>query len=102
MSVKISKPTSKCTLHDIRKLKEDLAEKAFLQSHSIYIDTIAVGSVVVVLRFPPNCKGWVLSALTPAFLHTHYLTEVSVDGEQLNIEQEDKEKLVCVFVCVDV
>ena len=43
MSVKINKPTSKCTLYDLRKLREALAEKSSLASHSVYIDTISPG-----------------------------------------------------------
>ena len=100
MSMKLNKPTYKCTLHDIRKLKEDLAEEAFLPSHCVYIKDIAVSSVLVVFSFPTNCKGWILAALTPAFLNKHHLTEVTVDGEHLKIEREEKDELVCVCVCV--
>ena len=100
MAMKMNKPVSECTLHEIRKLKESLTEKAFLHSYSVYIDTIAESSVLVVLCFPPDCIGWVLAAVTPDFMDTHHLTEVSVDGEYLtfyhNLREEDK--LVRVFV----
>ena len=101
MAMKINKPVSECTLHEIRKLKESLTEKAFLHPYSVYIDTIAESSVLVVLRFPPDCIGWVLAALTPDFMDTHHLTEVSVDGEYLTLYpklQEEEEELVRVFV----
>ena len=97
MAMKMNKPVSECTLHEIRKLKESLTEKAFLHSYSVYIDTIAESSVLVVLRFPPDCIGWVLAALTPDFMDTHQLTEVSVDGKYLTKSQENEE-LVCVVV----
>ena len=101
MAMKMNKPVSECTLHEIRKLKESLTEKAFLHSYSVYIDTIAESSVLVVLRFPPDCIGWVLAAVTPDFMDTHHLTEVSVDGEYLTLYpklHEEKEELVRVFV----
>ena len=97
MAMKMNKPVSGCTLHEIRKLKESLTEKAFLHSYSVYIDTIAESSVLVVLRFPTDCIGWVLAALTPDFMDTHQLTEVSVDGKYLTKSQENEE-LVCVVV----
>ena len=101
MAMKMNKPVSECTLHEIRKLKESLTEKAFLHPYSVYIDTIAESSVLVVLRFPPDCIGWVLAALTPDFVETHHLTEVSVDGKYLTLYQkfqEEKQELVRVFV----
>ena len=101
MAMKMNKPVSECTLHEIRKLKESLTEKAFLHSYSVYIDTIAESSVLVVLCFPPDCIGWVLAALTPDFVDTHHLTEVSVDGEYLTLYpklHDEKEELVRVYV----
>ena len=99
MALKIEKPSSECTLHEIRKLKEEIAEESALPSYSVYIESVAESSVLVVLRFPPGCAGWVLAAMTPAFLHTHCMTEVVVDGKQLTVYQGDREKLVCL-VCV--
>ena len=100
MAMKMNKPVSECTLHEIRKLKESLTEKAFLHSYSVYIDTIAESSVLVVLRFPPNCIGWVLAAVTPDFVDTHHLTEVSVDGEYLTLYPKLHEELVRVHLFV--
>ena len=42
MTVKINKPASKCTLHEIRKLKEAITERASLQSYSMYIEEESV------------------------------------------------------------
>lgn len=95
MVMKIKKPASMCTLHDIRKLKEALVEKATIQSFCMYIESVAESSVEVVLRFPPNCIAWVLAAMTPDFLCMHYLMEVTVDGQQLMIPHDDRENLVC-------
>ena len=101
MAMKMNKPVSECTLHEIRKLKESLTENAFLHPYSVYIDTITESSVLVVLRFPPDCIGWVLAAVTLDFMDTHHLTEVSVDGEYLTSYpklDEENEELVRVFV----
>lgn len=45
LSVKISKPTSQCTLHDIRKLRPHW--EAFLRSHSVYINTSSVLTCII-------------------------------------------------------
>ena len=94
MTVKINKPPSVCTLHEIRKMNEALAEKASLQSYSVYIESVSESSVLVVLRFPPSCVWWILAALTPDFMTTHLLTDVVVDEKQLEIEHTSQEKLV--------
>ena len=96
MVLKINKPPSVCTLHEIRKLKETLAEKASLSSYSVYIESVAQSSVMLVLRFPPSAVGWVLAALTPDFLRTHLLAEVTVDGQPLTAIEGGKDYLVGV------
>ena len=94
MVMKINKPASLCTLHEIRQLKEALAEKASLHSYSMYIESVAESSVLVVLRFPPICAEWILTSTTPDFLHAHRLTELCIDGKHLTIHQGDIEELV--------
>ena len=41
MTMKINKPATECTLHDIRKSKEAIAERASLQSYSVYVGDIS-------------------------------------------------------------
>ena len=74
--VRIDKPASECTLYDIRKLNEAIIQGSSLCSHSIYISSVADKCVEVVVAFPSSAVGWVLSAMTPAFMHTHLLSEV--------------------------
>ena len=102
MAMKIDKPATVCTLHEIRKFKEALAERVSLHSYSMYIESVAESSVLLVVRFPESCVGWVLAAMTPDFLQTHLLSDVTVDGEPLTIQQGDaKNDMVCVYVyCV--
>ena len=57
MRVKINKPASECTLHEIRKLKEAITERASLHSYSMYIEEESVGSVQLELGFPASCVG---------------------------------------------
>ena len=97
MVMKIDKPASVCTLHDIRVLKEELAETAALQSYCMYVESVAESSVRVVFRFPPSCIRWLVTALTPDFQHTHHLIEVSVDGKDLTVHLEHMMVHVCVF-----
>ena len=95
--VRIDKPASECTLYDIRKLNEAIIQGSSLCSHSIYISSVADRCVEVVVRFPSSAVGWVLSAMTPAFMHTHLLSEVAVDGKQLTIIEADSDELVSVY-----
>ena len=97
MVLKIEKSESNCTLYEIRKLKEEIAEEASLHSHSVYIESESVHCVEVVVAFPSSAVGWVLSAMTPAFMHTRLLSEVAVDGEQLTIIEADSDELVSVL-----
>ena len=95
--VRIDKPASECTLYDIRKLNEAIIQGSSLCSHSIYISSVANKCVEVVVRFPSSAVGWVLSAMTPAFMHTHLLSEVAVNGRQLTIFEADSDELVSVY-----
>ena len=97
MTMKINKPPSVCTLHEIRMFKEDLAERASLQSYGMYIESVSESSVLVVLRFPPICVGWILAALTPDFMTTHLVTDVVVDRKQLAIGHMSQEDLVYAY-----
>ena len=87
MVVKINKPSSECTLHEVRKLNEATTTKSGLESHSVYISSVAKNCVVVAMRFPSSAVGWVLAAMTPDFIHTQHLTEITMDGKQLTIIQ---------------
>ena len=96
MVVKIDKPASQCTLHDVRKLNE---ANSGLCPHSVYISGVANKCVEVVVRFPSSAAGWVLAALTPHFMTTHHLTEVTLDGSRLPPLLEDtRENLVCAIL----
>ena len=94
MAVKINKPASVCTLHEIRQLKEDIAKEAHLQSYSVYFESGFKSSVLVVLRIPPSCTGLVRTAITPDFAHAHHLTLVTVDGIPLAITWRERRELV--------
>ena len=94
MAVKINKPASVCTLHEVRKLKDALAEKASLHSYGMYIESMSESSVVLVLRFPESCVGWILAALTCKFLQEHLLSDVVVNGRKLTTFQAPQQELV--------
>ena len=85
MTMKINKPTSECTLHEVRKLKETIAERASLQSYSVYVGDISESSVQLELGFPASCVGWIMEALTPDFQAKHLLSDVVFDG-RCNVE----------------
>ena len=97
MTLKINKPKSKCTLHEVRKITEAIAEKANLQSHSVYIGAALEGSVQLELGFPASCVGWILGVFTPDFLATHLLSDVVLGQQHLSILDWPQEKLVCSF-----
>ena len=95
--VKMDKQPSMCSLYELRKFAEDLADSSSLVRYSLFIQAIGPGSVVVELRFPPSAVGWVLAAMTPDFLHTHNLIEVTVDGQPLTTIEGDEEYLVGIY-----
>ena len=80
MTVKINKLTSECTLHEVRKEAEAIAENASLQSYSVYIGAVLEGSVQLELGFPVSCVGWILGVFTPDFLATHLLSDVVLNN----------------------
>ena len=95
MVVKINKPPTECTLHDIRVFREAFANQSSVFSHSIYVDAIAASSVRVTLGFHPSALGWVLAALSPSFLESHQLSDVVVEGKSLVMYTGDLVCLVC-------
>ena len=95
MTVKINKPASECTLHEVRKLKETIAERASLHSYSVYVGDISESSVQLELGFPASCVGWILGVFTPDFLATHLLSDVVLSQQHLSILDWPQEKLVC-------
>ena len=96
MVLKIDKPASQCSLHEVRKLNEVIITTSGLESHSVYIGSVAKNCVMVSVRFPSSAVGWVLSAMTPNFMTTHCLSEVTLDGQQLSLLRREREKLVCI------
>ena len=83
MTVKINKPSSECTLYEIRELKEAVEEKASLESFATYIDAPGKGSVQVVLHVHEEV-GWMMGVVfTLDFRRRHLLTDVTVDEKDL-------------------
>ena len=97
MTVKINKSASQCTLHEIRRTTEAIAERANLQSYSVYIGAVLEGSVQLELGFPANCVGWILAALTPDLLATHLISDVILGKSMLFNVEMPQEQLVSSF-----
>ena len=85
MALKLNKSTSQCTLHEIRRLKESIAEAASIEPYSMYIESEAEGSVLIVLGIHPDCVESVVMTMTPDFQQIHHLTEVSIDGRDITL-----------------
>ena len=100
MAAKVDKPPSQCTLLEVRKLNKALIKKSTLCSHSVYIGAVSRNCVVVKFRFPSSAVGWVLAAITPDFMTSHSITDVTLDGKKLSIFHGKKRELVCSYLCV--
>ena len=103
MVVKIDKPSAQCTLLEVRKLNKAIIEKSTLCSHSVYIGAVSRNCVVVRLRFPSSAVGWVLAAITPDFMTSHRITDVTLDGRQLYLAPDSTYTpvhYVCKFTLV--
>ena len=80
MTVKINKPPSECTLHEIREFKESVEEKASIESYAMYIESPGEGSVIVGLIVPREV-GWMVGVVfTADFKQEHLLTDITMDG----------------------
>ena len=101
MIVKIDKPSSECRLYEIRKLNEAFIKGSQLNPHSAYISAVCSNCVVVEFLFPTSAVGWILAAFTATFMHTHLITEVTVDGERLTVVEADMDELVHSMCVVD-
>ena len=80
MAMKINKPVSACTLHEIRQLRESIAESANLHSYSMYIENPTEGSVGVVFRVPSHCIWFLARVFTPEVTEKHRLSDVTLAG----------------------
>lgn len=83
MVMKINKSTNECSLYEVRQLKESITKESDLQEYTVYIEGPELGSVNVVLSFPPQCKQLVAMALTPSLREIHKVTDVTIDGQDL-------------------
>ena len=82
MAMKINKSTDQYSLHEIRQLKEAIAESAAVHSYSVYMESVAESSVLVQFLVHPACAQMVHAAITPDFsyLYNVIVVEVSDNG----------------------
>ena len=78
MAVKINKSINECTLHEIRQLKEAIAENASVHWYSMYIESVAESSVLVVLCVHSACTKQVYAAMTPDFTYLYNLNDIKM------------------------
>ena len=78
MAMKINKSTDECSLHEIRQLKEAIAESAAVHSYSVYMESVAESSVLVQFLVHPACAQMVHAAITPDFSYLYNVTVVEV------------------------
>ena len=83
MAMRINKPASACTLHEIRQLRESIAKSAALESYSMYIENPGEGSVIAAFHVPAHCSWLVARAITPEFKQTHSLSDVTLAGQDI-------------------
>ena len=83
MTMTINKPSSECTLYEIRELKEEIEEEASLEAYATYINSPLKGSVQVVLHVHEEV-GWMVGVVfTLDFRRRHLLTDVRIGEEDL-------------------
>ena len=84
MAMKINKSTDQCTLHEIRQLKEAIAESAAVHSYSVYMESVTESSVLVQFLVHPACAQMVHAAITPDFSYLYNVTVVEKSGDGLH------------------
>ena len=83
MAMKINKSIHDCSLHEIRQLKEAMAENASVHTYSMYIESLAESSVLVVLRIHSACAEQVYAAMTPDFTYFNLIDNIEVTPDFL-------------------
>ena len=78
MAMKINKSINECFLHEIRQLKEAIAESAAIHSYSVYMESVTESSVLVQFLVHPACAQMVLATITPDFSYLYNVTVVEV------------------------
>lgn len=79
MAMTIKKPAHVCTLHEVRQLKESIAENASVHSYGVYIEKIDFGSVKVVLFIHSYVASLMKAVMTSEFMHRNFLGEVTLE-----------------------
>ena len=93
--IMLQRDPTKCTLYDIRKLKEDLTSKSSANKGAIFYDDVHVSSVVVKVVFPRDALELLPPALDAAFLEQHQIISVTIDNKPLEEYDEDYLKVNC-------
>ena len=78
MAMKINKSINECFLHEIRQLKEAIAESAAVHSYSVYMESVTESSVLVQFLVHPACAQMVHATITPDFSYLYNVTVVEV------------------------
>ena len=78
MAMRINKSTDECSLHEIRQLKEAIAESAAVHSYSVYMESVTESSVLVQFLVHPACTQMVHAAITPDFSYLYNVTVVEI------------------------
>ena len=83
MALKINKPSSECTLYDIRQIRRAIAEAAAVNAYSVHMEVDSEGSVGVSLYVHPACIDLVKAAMTHEFMELYHLTMEGTVGKSL-------------------
>ena len=89
--LRLQKDASKCTLYEIRQLKESMRKRASLNAYTLLLEGIHASSVVITLAFPIDVLGMITSAMNSDFLKANQVISSTIDEKPL--EEYDAEYL---------
>ena len=69
-----------CTLEEIEQFRQELAQRASIDSIAIIFSGGDIGSILLVWGVPSSAVPLVLEAMDEEFLHTHGIESTTIDG----------------------
>ena len=76
-------PPTVCTLHQVRQIREAIANEVALEPYSHLQLAVHASAVTIVLSFPELSLSLVAQAMTPDFLMTHNIESVFINQKKL-------------------
>ena len=84
MSVEQNKDPKKCSLYEVRQLKNEVVNQANLENYAVYLQSVSCSSVVIVLATPPKAQAELLEVINNGeFMIKHRIASKVLTRQEL-------------------